>query len=440
MLAIAIAGLLPVTQGALAANSFFEPSAGVTNGSTFSWDDPNWSATATAGSGTLNWTAGNFPEFPAGGTGISYIVNVGQDESVAGVWMKSAGTLTIDQTASTTGDLNMATGVQGILLSGALVVNAPIVGSGGIEPEFEASGAAVSLFGNNTYSGGTLLTSSSTLVNFNNNNSFGASTISAQYAAGSFAPLIATGGSTITLPNNWQNTGTGGGVNFASSANTPVITTGTWTLGSVAFNLRNNGNSTAPLTLSGAISGSSSLVLSGANGGTIIVKGPNTFSGTVTTGIVAGTENKITLKLGAANTLTDTTGVTLSGGTLDPDGFTQSMTSAPLSMTASTAIDYEAGASEVDFANSSAATWTGTLNLANWDATGGTTLLRFGTDATGLTAGQLAEIEFSGNAATLGTAGITSTGYVVETPEPATLSLLALAGFGLVARRRRTQA
>jgi hypothetical protein len=142
--------------------------------------------------------------------------------------------------------------------------------------------------------------------------------------------------------------------------------------------------------------------------------------------------------LGAANTISATTGVTLSGGTLDPDGFTQSMTSAPLSMTASSTIDYGVGPSEIDFAKSSAATWTGTLDLANWDPTNATTFLRFGTDATGLTPAQLADIEFDNNPATLGEAQITSGGYV-ETPEPASLSLLALAGAGLIARRRRRQ-
>jgi hypothetical protein len=179
--------------------------------------------------------------------------------------------------------------------------------------------------------------------------------------------------------------------------------------------------------------------LSGANGGTIIFSGANNYSGTTTIGIIAGAENTIKLKLGAANTISTTTGVTLAGATLDPEGFTQSMTSAPLSMTASSTIDYEAGASEIDFANSSASGWTGTLDLANWDAVGGTTLLRFGTNATGLTSPQLADIEFDNNPSTLGTAGITSTGYVVETPEPASLGLLALAGAGLVARRRRRQ-
>ena len=77
------------------------------------------------------------------------------------------------------------------------------------------------------------------------------------------------------------------------------------------------------------------------------------------------------------------------------------MTSAPLTLSASSTIDYGAGASEIDFANSSAKTWTGTLNLASWDAIGGTTLLRFGTDATGLTTGQLADIEFGGNPSTV---------------------------------------
>ena len=102
------------------------------------------------------------------------------------------------------------------------------------------------------------------------------------------------------------------------------------------------------------------------------------------------------------------------------------MGSTTLTLSASTAgstIDYEAGPAEIDFANSSGVAWAaGTdLNLANWNP--GTTELRFGTDATGLTPSQLAEVEFNGSG--LGTAQLDSNGFVVSAvPEPSSLLLV----------------
>ena len=70
----------------------------------------------------------------------------------------------------------MVPGLQGVLGSGSadVTINAPITGSGGIQP---SNGGNIRLNGVNTYSGGTNLSSTSTLIHFSNGSSFGSGPI-----------------------------------------------------------------------------------------------------------------------------------------------------------------------------------------------------------------------------------------------------------------------
>jgi hypothetical protein len=86
----------------------------------------------------------------------------------------------------------------------------------------------------------------------------------------------------------------------------------------------------------------------------------------------------------------------------------------------------------LDFANSSALIWTGTLNFANFDPA--LDKVRFGIDGTGLTVAQLRELEFNGVG--LGNAQIDSFGFVVV-PEPSTVLLGLLGGLSLLWTTRR---
>jgi fibronectin-binding autotransporter adhesin len=366
----------------------------------------------------------------------------------------STSTLTINS-AGVGDDLDITGGVpQGFLVAsgGSVIINSAIVGNGGVAPELTGS---LSLFGVNTYSGGTALgDSGNTLTYFNNSSSFGSGGITLNRTGiGNFSTLLSSGGSPITLANNFStvlaSTGSGTGLNFANGANTPVLSTGSWTLGTVGLALRNNGNSTAPLTLSGAISGSSSLIFSGANGGTTYITGSSAgnsgFTGTATIGGGAG-ENAITVSLGALNTLSSITGMTLAGGTLSAGGFNQAMSGAALAMTASSVLNFGATANTAISFTGGSGTWTGVLNLGDWQgnpvADGGTSsdTLEFGTSAGGLTSAQLADIEFDGNAATLGSAALDANGFVVEVPEPSTIALGVMGGLSVFWNIRRRRA
>ena len=153
---------------------------GVTTGSTYDWDDPTnggfWSNNSVATNGSIatnGWVQGQFPKFQPAGT-PTYTVTVSNDEQVAGMFFSTAQHLTINAIGS--GDLDMVPPLQGLLGSGSadVTINAPITGSGGIQP---SNGGNIRLNGVNTYSGGTNLASTSTLIHFSNGSSFGSGPI-----------------------------------------------------------------------------------------------------------------------------------------------------------------------------------------------------------------------------------------------------------------------
>lgn len=91
-------------------------------------------------------------------------------------------------------------------------------------------------------------------------------------------------------------------------------------------------------------------------------------------------------------------------------------------------INLQAGVAALDFADSSADTWGGTVTINGFQEG----VIQFGSDASGLTPAQLAAID--GGIYTL-----TSQGYLtaVPVPEPTTLGLLVFSGLGLLAVRRK---
>jgi autotransporter-associated beta strand protein len=232
-------------------------------------------------------------------------VTVNASESMAGLYTDMAGvTLTIKDAGNNTGNLSITAGVQGFLLKGNTVITCPITGPGGLEPEWEAT-SSLSLFGNNTYSGGTLLVSSSAFVYINSSSSFGTGPITLGETAGYYCPLFISGGSTVTIPNNIIPAGTGtmGGINVAQGS---AIFSGTVTAGAAGNPLQIRNNSTGnPVTFSGAIGDTGGgLTVSSANSTTIYLSGANTYTGPTTIGVTG--DAAITLAISGSGTLGNT--------------------------------------------------------------------------------------------------------------------------------------
>lgn len=345
------------------------------------------------------------------GTGTNYIATssdipfeaVGSPASVipnAFSILVNNAAINFNSTVGGTGGANVCTGNwylgtnqldlrnDGNTLAESVTLSGVISGSGAVQYSANNNVAPISAFGTNTYTGGTFIGNASTaapVITFNNSQSFSTGAV---YNDGTNAiTLVATGGNAFTLANSIIMTNAPAGFTFS------------------------NANSTS-LTLAGVISGTGNANFAGASGGTTYLNNQNTYAGTTAIGTGA------TLELTASGAITASSGLILKGGTLDPAGVNQTINT--LTLNANSAIDYEAGGAEIDFANSSSQTWSGTLNITNWNSS--VDKLRFGTDSTGLTTAQLAQIEFNGTG--LGTAQIDANGYIIAVTPPPAVTIL----------------
>jgi autotransporter-associated beta strand protein len=306
-----------LAYNANAANSNFLPSGGVVTGTTYPWDlstTVEWS-TATTGSPNETWQQAvvnsAFPRFSLV-AGKTITLTVTGDLPMAGLW--SYGTITINGSGAGN-DLNVqgaggVANIQGILMStSTCTINCPMVGTGGIQPNLIAGACSLYLYGANTYSGGTLLTSSGLYVYINSSSSFGTGPIYLQETAGYYCPLFISSG-TITIPNSIQWSGTAattmGGINVASGGS--AIFSGTVTGGAagnpVEFRNNNTGASGYTVTISGVIGDTGGgLVASSQNGTSIYLSGANTYTGPTQIG---DNQTAITLVISGSGTLGNT--------------------------------------------------------------------------------------------------------------------------------------
>jgi autotransporter-associated beta strand protein len=268
--------------------------SGVTAGGSYTWESTRWNVNANGNSSPIVWPDGNnFPEFAAGtdAAGSNYTITANSNHTFAGMALQTSGggTVTIASSGGAVLNLFSNSGGQGIFVGGTnaqnLVITAPI-GGDSVTPlvwQGPLSGVAgnLSLYGNNTFLGGVNLNTTASL-NFNNTNSFGASTSPIRWGfTGGTATTFTLAAPALSSPLTIANP------MVTKAANTltmtefaqPVTWSGAWTLasGTSTLDIRSNANT----TISGIMSGSGG-ALAKTSLGTLTVSGANTYTGGTT--------------------------------------------------------------------------------------------------------------------------------------------------------------
>jgi autotransporter-associated beta strand protein len=308
-----------------------------------------------------------------------------------------SGPLTIKNAFTVTDALTVTnSGSKSSTLEGA------ITNTGGMT--FNGTGAGtINLGGGVTSGAGGITVNGSYTVNMTGNNTYTGLT---DVQSGTLT-LNRSGG---TIANASAVRVSGGTLNVAQSDTVGAVTlssgtiSGAGTLTGASYSLTNTGAVNAVL-------GGSGVALTKSGAGTVTVSSANTYTG-------ATTVSEGTLNLAAANAISSSSNVVLSGGGLE-SAFSQSL--GTLNLTASSTLDLSTAGTFV-FADSSslAGAWSGILSIVGTFTDG--LSVRFGSNSDGLTTGQLGQITING----LG-ADIDLNGYLVVAaiPEPSTYAMLA---------------
>jgi len=451
-------GLLP--NGAKAATLYFDPNAAspVTAG-TYTWDTTTleWATSSTLSGSPIAWVQGDNAVFTAGSYTGSLTVDVNSTIDLAGFFdgnlTPPGSTLTLADPFNT-GSLVMAAGAQAVGAGGSdgntVTMEVPMTDAGGVNastPESEEDGVnALYLYAPNTTTGGFILGPSSNGslggVVVNNNTPFGTGTISSSSSTAT-REISTTGTSALTIGNAvslWN-----GILELNAGATAPLTLSGALAT-SASGNTSTLQIQNGAVTLTGGITGAGNFAKTGT--GSLTISGANsTYTGSTT--ISAGT-----LFLRDANEISTTSGLNLAGGRLDPLGDNQVLGSLTLSGSSTTSyLDFEDGDFvDLQFNDSHALTWGAgdLLDIVNYNGDSQSSVpsvfngsgdeISFG-DQTGLTASQLADIEFNSDPSTIGEAALDADGdlYQLLTPvlEPSTIALAGFGGLSLLLLKRR---
>jgi autotransporter-associated beta strand protein len=408
-------------------------------------------ASVTAASGTTLTLTGALNvanNLTIGGAGNT--VSSGQWYGSAGVIKTGAGTLTLtgSQAVNITGDLQINQGT--VVLNRTAGIN---TFTGGSIIVGDGTGTDTLQLGANQQIGDykTITINSSGVFNLNGFNQ----TLDAVNMTGG---SITTGAGTLTLD-------TAAPITTSASSSTATITGNLALTGSSPTVTVANGSAAIDLDVNGVISGSTS-GLTKAGAGTMRMRGTtaNTYTGPTTvsggtltlaksSGVNAIVGSSITINsgatllLGAANQIANAATMTLNGGTFSTGattGFAETL--GALTLAADSVINLGTGSHLLNFANSSAIAWSGSLlTIYGWVGTaqnpGTNGRIFFGSDTTGLTLAQLSKIQFNGYV--LGSQ-LLSNGELVPIaviPEPGVVvAAILLAGFVVLREFHRRRA
>lgn len=245
------------------------------------WDNTtaNWATSSTLTASTGTFTNGNFAAFAGGSTTISALtIAVPGAITCEGIGDgEPSGAAVTTLTFSGAGSINFPTGAWNIDCGASandIVIDVPITGPGGI---IQHNSGSLSLYGNNTYSGGTTETGDQ-IIYYNNNNSFGTGIIT-NYGGNAIFLTTNLASDVVTITNPfYMNIGSGSIWDFG---NGNTICSGPDYLYSTT-QLKNNGASGTALIMSGPISsvgGAYGLDLETPSGGTMTLSGANTYTG-----------------------------------------------------------------------------------------------------------------------------------------------------------------
>jgi fibronectin-binding autotransporter adhesin len=368
----------------------------------------NGSSAQVTGSGLTQNTPANLTINNSAGVTLSAAT------SISGLLTMTSGTLTMSNFNLTLGSL---TGTSDIACgSGTLRVGYDNTSPSPYSGVLSGSGAIVKygtgtlvLSGANTTNGS--ITVSVGTLKLGNSSALGTITGNTVVVSGAVLDLngitlstaepLSLNGTGLSSSPAGALTNTGGDASFSgpitlgSASNITATTSGSLTVsgnitGSVALTLDGDGTG----IYSGIRSGTGSIVKSGT--GVWTLSGSNAYTGSTT--VSSGT-----LAMGAANCISNNSSIILDGGTLSTgtsSGYNTSL--GTLTLQSSSTIALGTGSHNLNFIQSNGITWgTGaTLTVTGWTGTvnvGGTAGKIFtGTNSSGLTAAQLAVVNFSG--------------------------------------------